>query len=141
MSTNLRMRSLLRREDLVLPELSYQIIGILFDVYNKLRYGFQEKTYQKAIAAASKNAGLQYKEQLYVPLTYADQRIGSYYLDFLIEDNVILEIKRGDRFIKAHIDQVYQYLVAKKLQLGILAYFAPRNLHFKRIANLTSVHS
>jgi len=38
-------RKILRREDLLYPELSYQIIGILFEVYNKLGPGYQEKYY------------------------------------------------------------------------------------------------
>lgn len=129
-------KKLLKREDLIYPELSYQIIGILFDVHNKLGYGFSEKTYQNAIAAALKNSGLRFQEQVYAPLVYQGKNIGKNYLDFLISDTVVLEIKKGDRFIKAHIDQVFQYLVVSKLRLGILAYFAPRTLHFKRVVNL-----
>lgn len=59
--------------------------------------------------------------------------------DFFIEGdggNVVLEIKKGDHFSKSHIDQVYQYLVSKDLKLGILAYFAPRGVHYKRIVNI-----
>ena len=129
-------RKLLKREDLLYPELSYQIIGVLFDVYNKLGYGLSEKTYQNATVVAFKNAGLKFREQVYVPFIYQGKNIGKNYLDFLVEEAVVLEIKKGDRFIKAHIDQVFQYLVSNKLQLGILAYFAPRNLHYKRIVNL-----
>ena len=126
----------LKRDDLVYPELSYQIIGVLYDVYNNVGHGFSEKTYQKAIAVACTNTSLKFQEQVYFPLMYQEKKIGSGYLDFLIDDKVVLEIKKGDRFIRAHIDQVYQYLVAKNLKLGILAYFAPRTLHFKRIVNL-----
>ncbi len=129
-------RKLLRREDLIYPELCYQIIGILFDIYNKLGYGHSERTYQRSVAAGLKNAGLEFHEQVYFPLTYRGQRVGSNYFDFLIENKVVLELKKGDRFIKTHIEQTYQYLVASKLKLGILAYFAPRNIHFKRIVNL-----
>jgi len=130
------MKKILKREDIIFPELSYQIIGILFDVYNKLGYGHSEKIYQRAIAVALQNTNLEFQEQVYVPLTYNNQRIAANYLDFLIDKKIVLEIKKGDRFVKAHIDQVYQYLVDTKLKLGILAYFAPRNLHFKRIVNL-----
>jgi len=41
----------LRRKDLVYPELSYKIIGVLFDVYNKIGTGYHEKYYQRAIMA------------------------------------------------------------------------------------------
>lgn len=124
------------RTDLLYPELSYQIIGILFDVYNQLGYGLAEKTYQKAIAAALKETKLKYKEQVYVPLSYKNERIAINYFDFLIDDKIVLEIKKGDHFAKTHIDQLYKYLVSKKLKLGILAYFSPRKIHFKRIVNV-----
>lgn len=127
---------LLKRDDLVYPELSYQIIGILYDVYNKIGHGYNESVYQKAVAVACTTASLKFQEQVYFPIMYQEKKTGSGYLDFLIDEKVVLELKRGDRFIKAHIEQVYQYLVANNLQLGILAYFAPRTIHFKRIVNL-----
>jgi len=126
----------LKRDDLVYPELSYQIIGILFDVYNKLGYGLTEKTYQRAVSTAFKNSKIRIQEQVYSPLTYAGVKVARNYFDFLVDGKVVLEIKKGDRFSKSHIDQLYQYLKSKNLKLGILAYFAPRNPHFKRIVNL-----
>ncbi len=133
---------LLKRTDLVYPELSYQIVGILYNVYDSIGHGYNESVYQKAVAVACANASLKFQEQVYFPIMFQDKRIGSGYLDFLIEDKVVLELKRGDRFVKAHIGQVYQYLLANKLQLGILAYFAPRTIHFKRILNIPEfVHS
>lgn len=131
----MKEKPLLQREDLVYPDLSYKIIGILFDVYNKLGYGQSEKTYQKATAVGLKSANIKFKEQVCAPLIYAKERISKNYFDFLIENEMVLEIKKGDRFAKAHIEQIYSYLKIAKLRLGILAYFAPRNLHFKRIIN------
>ncbi|MDP3143487.1 MAG: GxxExxY protein [Candidatus Omnitrophota bacterium] len=130
------MNDNLKRKDLVYPDLCYQIIGILFDVYNNLGYGRSEKVYQRAVALGLKDSGLEFKEQFYMPLIYKNKQIGSNRFDFLIADKMILEIKKGDRFVKSHIDQVYSYLVGSNLKLGILAYFAPRNIHFKRIVNL-----
>ncbi|MBI4049350.1 MAG: GxxExxY protein [Candidatus Doudnabacteria bacterium] len=124
------------RADLLYPELSYQVVGILFDVYNQLGYGFAEKTYQKAIAAALKSSKLKYREQVYAPVSYKGEIVASNYFDFLIDNKLVLEIKKGDRFAKSHIDQLFQYLVNQKLKLGILAYFAPHRIHFKRIVNV-----
>lgn len=129
-------KKILKRADLIYPELSYQVVGILFDVYNQLGHGQAEKVYQRAIAVGLKGFGLKFREQVYTPLIYGNQRIASSYLDFIIEGKIVLEIKKGDRFAKSHIDQVYRYLTDNELKLGILAYFAPRNLHFKRIINL-----
>ena len=64
--------------------------------------------------------------------------IGTNYLDFLIENKMILETKRGNRFSKKHIDQILAYLKAKNLKLGIIANFGSNELKFKRIINLNS---
>ena len=129
-------RTLVRRNDLLFPELSYRIIGILFDVYNTLGYGHSERAYQRAVATALRAASLSFREQVYTPLTYRNVKVGSSYFDFLIEGKIILELKRGDRFAKSHLDQLLQYLKAADLKLGVLAYFAPRKLHYRRIINL-----
>jgi len=102
------------KKDILYPELSYKIVGILYDVYNELGYGYQEKYYEKAIARSFEKEKLDYKEQLHVPF----------------------ELKKGDKFSKKNIDQVYGYLKAKNLKLGIIAQFAPNGLKFKRIVNI-----
>lgn len=129
------MKELIKK-DILHPELSYKIIGILYEVYNELGYGFQEKYYEKAAAKEFEQKGLEYKEQLHVPLEFKNQKIGDYFLDFLIDDKIILELKKGDNFSKKNIDQVYAYLRAKDLKLGIIAQFTSRGLKFKRIVNI-----
>ncbi|HOK35553.1 MAG TPA: GxxExxY protein [Candidatus Pacearchaeota archaeon] len=126
----------LKRQDLIYPELSYQIIGILFEVYNQLGSGYHEKYYQKAVALQLKKNKISFKEQVYTPLTFKGEIIGKNFLDFLIEDKVILEIKKGDRFSKKHIEQILNYLKTTNLNLGILANFGSKDLKFKRIVNI-----
>lgn len=124
------------RTDLIYPELSYKIIGILFDVYNQLGYGYQEKYYEKAVATSLKLAELSYKEQFSVPLKFKGKKIGNYFLDFLVDDKVVLELKRGERVAKSNIDQIYAYLKAMDLKLGILGQFTPSGIKFRRILNI-----
>jgi len=126
----------LKEKKLLYPELSYRVVGILFDVYNELGYGYQEKYYERAIETELKSKGINYKKQLYVPLEFKNQKIGNYFLDFLIEDKIVLELKKGDRFSKKNIDQVYGYLKVKNLKLGIIAQFSSTDLKFKRIVNI-----
>lgn len=138
MDTNLRIKTKVHRRDLVYPELCYQIVGILFDVYNELGHGFDEKVYQKAVAVEFEKVGLKYTEQVYAPLTYKGAQIGKRFFDFIIDEKIVLEIKRGDRFSKVHMDQILEYLHLNGLELGILAYFSPTKLHYKRLVNLNS---
>jgi len=128
--------AILRRQDLIHPDLGYKIVGVLLNVYGQLGYGLYEKTYQKAVALGLKKIGFKYIEQLYAPIIFEGVVVGRNYFDFLVEGLVVVELKRGDKFTKAHIDQVYNYLVAKNLELGILAYFGPNGLHYKRILNI-----
>jgi len=122
--------------DLIFAELSYKIIGCLFDVYNELGAHHKEIIYQKALAAAFSQAGLKYKQQLYAEVLFQDKKIGSYYFDFLVEEKVVLEIKHKDRLSKVDYDQIKKYLQTNNLKLGLLANFSNHGLIYKRVANI-----
>jgi GxxExxY protein len=79
---------------------------------------------------------LKYKEQVLMPLNYKNEKIGKYFLDFLIEDKIILEVKKDKNFSRKNIEQVIGYLRAFNLKLGILANFTSQGLKFKRIVNI-----
>ncbi len=119
--------------DLLHKELSYKIVGILFKVHGKLGGGYQEKYYQKAIAFELKNSSINFQEQVLVPLKYQDSAIGRYFMDFVIEDKIVLEIKTLPRFYSRDIKQVLSYLKVSNLSLGILASFSRNEVTFKRI--------
>lgn len=124
------------KPDLLYPELSYQIVGILFDIFSAMGYGYREKQYHKAIEIALHETNLIYKKELPIKITYRGNFITTNYLDFLIEDKIILEIKQGDRFKLNDIEQLYNYLKATDLKLGILARFTKSGIKYKRIINI-----
>ena len=124
------------RKDLIYSNLCYQVMGILFEVWKKLDYGHKEKFYQKAISQDFKTKEFHFKEQLPAKIHYKGKFIGIYYFDFLIEDKIVLEIKIRNYFSKKDINQLYSYLKAKKLKLGIIAHFTKTGVKFKRVVNL-----
>lgn len=124
------------RKDLLYPELSYKLVGVLYEVSNKPGHKYEERYFQKTTATFLKEAKIQFKEQVPVKLIVGSKEITKGIVDFLIEDTIILEIKKGDRFLKGNIDQVNGYLQMTGLQLGILANFTSRGLQFKRILNI-----
>ncbi len=126
----------LKREDLLYAELSYKLVGVLFDVHKQMGHGFLERYYQKAIATELAKKEIEFKEQVKIDLIIADQIITSGIADFIIDDKIIFEIKQGNTFLKTNIDQLYSYLKMSKLQLGILANFTSRGLLYKRILNV-----
>lgn len=126
----------LKRNDLIYPDLCYQIIGILFEIFRELGSGYHEKYYQKIVAAELRRCGLRYRERVPTPLVYKGNKIGNYFLDFVIENKIVLELKKGERFAQKHIEQVYAYLKATNLKLGIIANFTKEGVRFKRIVNI-----
>ncbi len=126
----------LKRKDLIYPELSYQIVGVLFSVGTEFGYSHKESFYQKAIVEGLRLAGLKFQEQTPARLYYQGKFIGIYYFDFLIENKIILEIKAKSHFSLKDISQLYSYLKAQKLKLGLLAYFTKSGVRFKRVVNL-----
>ncbi|EKE07391.1 MAG: hypothetical protein ACD_18C00100G0005 [uncultured bacterium] len=122
-------------KNLLYPELSFEINGILFDVFKQIGGGHLEKYYQKAVALGLKNKNINFKEQYYVPLKYENEIVGKYFLDFLIEDKIVIELKRG-QFVPANIiNQTKQYLVSLNLELALIACFTHKGVFIKRIIN------
>ena len=124
------------RKDLIYPELSYKIVGVLFEVFKDTGYGYQEKYYQKVLAVALKNHQLKFEEQISITLEYKGNKVGRLVLDFLIENKVVLEIKRGNYFSPQNIKQISEYLKATGLKLGLLANFTAQGVKIKRILNI-----
>ena len=117
---------------IVHPELSYQIMGILFAVHNKLGAGYKEKHYQKMIREWFINRKINFEEQVRVDINRG-RYVGTYYLDFLIEGKIVLEIKATPKLLRKHIVQVIRYLRETGIELGILATFARDSLIYRRI--------
>jgi len=120
---------------LVYPELSYIIVGILFEVQNRLGGNFEEKYYQRAVERLLKERGIKFNKELKADIVFEGNRIGKYFLDFLVEDLIVLELKAVPKILPIHFRQVRSYLKVKNLQLGILANFRGEKLSYKRILN------
>lgn len=121
---------------LLYRDLSYKIIGVLFDVSNELGFGYQERYFEEAVAKGLKMEDLKFNRQISYKLTFKNEIVGIFRLDFLIEDLVVLEIKTGKRFAKKDFDQVKAYLKATGKELAIMAIFTNDGVRFYRVLNI-----
>ncbi|MBU1998286.1 MAG: GxxExxY protein, partial [Candidatus Omnitrophica bacterium] len=74
-------------------ELTYQIRGAIFEVYNVLGPGFKETIYHNALVDELDKRRIKYNEKKKIRIFYKDKEVGSYEPDFIIEDKDIIEIK------------------------------------------------
>jgi len=120
----------------IYPKLSYRIIGCMFDVYNELGFGRREKIYQNAIKKLFIKKNIKFSEQCHCPIKFQGDLIGKNYLDFLVEDKIVVEIKTGSYFRKKDFDQVIEYLKLTGKKLGLLICFAKDRVRQYRVLNV-----
>lgn len=116
-------------------DLTYLLIKLGYKVYNGLAFGYQEKYYQRAYAEELKENNLVYTKEQRVIITYNGKMIGRYFIDFLVENKVVVELKIAKDFQPRHIKQVLGYLKAKQLRIGLILLFTEDGLKIKRLIN------
>ncbi len=114
-------------------DLSYRIIGVLYKIYNAMGSGFQEKYYQKAIRKVFEKEKIPFLEQVRMDININGTNIGRYYLDFVIDHKIALEIKAKSFFSQKDIRQLLGYLKRSGLEVGLLTAFSSDGLKIKRI--------
>jgi len=124
-------------KDIVYANETYEIVGMMYDVWDEIGFGHKENFYQKAVAKIFETNKKKFKEHLRLKVKMKNIEIGEYILDFLYEDIIVIELKQGNGFSKRNINQVYSYLKATGLKLGLLINFTRAGVKFKRIVNLT----
>lgn len=108
---------------LLYEELTKIIIGCFYKVYNTLGYGFLEQVYENALLYELSKNNLQTKKQYPITVYCENIIIGEYFVDILVNDEIILELKTADAINKAHEAQLLNYLKATDKRLGLLLYF------------------
>lgn len=108
-------------------------IGIAFRVYNTLGYGVREQYVHRAFCAEFASAGIAYRHEVSIPLLYAGERIGTYRLDFILAEQIIMEFKMVPVVKHIHVKQVLEYLRATEKQLALLLFFTPMGVRVKRV--------
>ena len=119
-------------KELIHGEITGQIIGAAFEVYNLLGYGFLEKVYENALIRELQLRGLHATDQYPIKVIYKDAEVGDYCADILVEDKVIVELKTGEAFNPIHEAQLLNYLKATGIKVGLLINFGPKKCEYKR---------
>ena len=107
-------------------DVTKQIIGAFFEVYNELGYGFLETVYRNAMAVALNTMGLQVYKEPSLTARFRGQVVGEFRADLMVGGCVILELKAVRSLESCHEAQLLNYLRASVLELGLLLNFGPK---------------
>ncbi|WP_281636291.1 GxxExxY protein [Flavobacterium marginilacus] len=120
--------------DLYLKEEAYTIIGLCMEVHKILGKGHSEKVYGDALEYEFRKNNVSYSRESKFNIEYKDIILPTYYFaDFVIFDEIILEIKAIQELSNNEIKQTLNYLAASQNKLGLLVNFGEDSLKYKRI--------
>jgi len=83
-----------------LSQITEKIIGCAFKVSNTLGIGFVEKGYENSLAHEISKTKLQTKQQHPICVYYDQKLVGEFFADLLIEEKVLVELKKPKVEIK-----------------------------------------
>lgn len=119
--------------EVILKELSFQVMAAVFEVHNVLGPGFLENVYEKALLTELQLRGMRAESQKPVQVLYKGKEVGSYFPDIIVNDELIIELKAIDKLSPMHEAQVLNYLKATRIKLGLLINFGKEKVIFKRM--------
>jgi GxxExxY protein len=119
-----------------LNRITNMILGAAFEVHTELGPGYGESIYENALASEFRRRGIHFVRQPVFPVLYKGELVGEGRLDFLVEDQVVLELKAVESLSSLFTSQVISYLKATGRRLALLLNFNVRRLKdgIRRIA-------
>ena len=112
-------------KEILYREECYAIQGAVFEVYREMGSGFLEAVYQECLERELSSAGIPFKSQVELSLSYKGEPLRQTYTpDLVCYDKIILELKAVKETTAEHRAQVFNYLKASGLRLGLLINFS-----------------
>jgi GxxExxY protein len=122
-------QTILPMEKILFKEECFAIQGAIFEVYREMGSGFLESVYQECLSKEFISRGVPFLEQVMLSLSYKGDKLAQIYKpDFICYDKIILEIKSVKETNDEQRAQLFNYLKATSLRVGLLANFG----HFPR---------
>ena len=106
-------------------ELTRRIIGVFFQVYRELGYGFLESVYRSAMTVALTEAGLAVEREVELQARFRGRSVGTFRADLLVQGAVLVELKAARAIDSSHLAQLLNYLRCTVIETGLLLNFGP----------------
>jgi GxxExxY protein len=122
--------------EVIYPELSYQLIGIAYKIYNKYGYGMSEKFYQNVFAVELEEVSIPFIKEFALSMKVGEKnKIIRWFADFFVNNQIIVDLKVRPRLGYTDIKQVAEYLKILQCKLAIVIYFTSYGIKYRRVLN------
>lgn len=121
------------RDQLLEPELTHSVIGGFYEVYNTLGHGFLEHLYVMALERELRARGHHVGREVGVRVMYKGEELGVQRLDMIVDHKLVVEVKSTHVLRRDAPRQVYNYLRASSLEIGVLLYFGLKPRFFVQV--------
>lgn len=112
----------------------YKIVGICMEIHRILDGGLLEIVYKDALEYELKKHNIPFQREKEYNIKYKDIVLAhKFFADFIVYDEIILEIKASKNIIDEHIAQTINYLKLADSDLGIIVNFSKKSLEHKRV--------
>lgn len=115
----------MRPGKLLHAELTDEIIGGCYAVYRTFGHGFLERVYKNALVVELSRRSLITKREVPVEVFYLGVPVGTYRIDLLVNDLIVVEVKAQHALTNVDEKQLSNYLKASNLEVGLLFNFGP----------------
>lgn len=115
--------------------LTHSVIGAFFDVYNTFGFGFMEHIYELALERELRARGHQVRRQAPVRIYYKGEFLAEQRIDLIVDEKLVVETKSTPDLHKTAPRQLYNYLRATTLEVGLLLHFGPEPQFFRLVAS------
>ena len=113
-------------------QVTQEVIGVFFAVYNELGPGFLESVYVESLAIALSQVGLSVERERPLTVRFRGEVVGEFRADLIVGEVVLVEAKACRTLNSLHEAQTLNYLRATSLEVGLLVNFGSRP-QFRRL--------
>lgn len=115
--------------------LTGKVIGLAIKIHKNLGPGYTEKIYEKALIHELTKANIEFSNQIAIEVPYDSIKLGKQRIDFIVANEVVVEIKSVSKIIKIFGSQLISYLKATSKRVGLILNFGRKRLEIKRLVN------
>src|SRR5579872_3834896 len=113
-------------------ELTHSVIGSFFEVHRELGFGYREYLYSLALERDLTAKGHRVDREVSVMVYFKGEPLATQTLDMIVDERLVVENKATERLHPGAVPQLFGYLCATNLELGLLLHYG-REPKFYRV--------